>query len=111
MAVRTRRLAGPTYLTVATDVLIYTVPADRTAIIKDVVFTNSSATDTPAELGIGGTGNGKTIWKTSVVGASSGVAQLRYLVLQEGELLYAKAGTGNRLTVSCHGVQLLGDSA
>lgn len=112
MAVRSRRLGGPTFLTVTTDVLIYTVPADRTALIKSVSIANNSAGSAAIRVGIGGTGTGAVILRTGTVAATSGLVLVGLdLVAMPGEAVYVAASVANALTVSLHGAQLLGTPA
>lgn len=110
MAVRSRRFFGPTTVAAGTNVVLYTVPADRTARFSLVTVVSQ------------GTGTG--IWTLRV---NSAVAQAIFsethaaaeeawqildgLVLNPGDTLEASAPTGVNLRVAGYGSLLFGAPA
>ncbi len=80
--------------------------------MKTISAGNGHTGTVALQVGVGGTGAGKDIYRTSGILAGSGIftAQID-LVVMPGEAIYAKAGVANVVTVSLHGAQLLGEPA
>ena len=90
MSTRSKRLAGPYVLTGSADATIYTVPADRVALVKSLrVLNPPSGSARQVLLGIGTTAGSGLI---AVATLSSGIQQwvdpdTDPIVLHEGETL------------------------
>lgn len=94
MAVRSARLYGP--LTVgAGPTVVYTCPAGKTAIFKDLSFTNTSLLAQTVTLYINGNSAGQAVHSQSVAGGSTLVLTGRFIVLEPGDTLrVGYSGTG-----------------
>lgn len=97
MAVRSRRLAGPV-LSSAVGVLAYTVPNDRTAIIKEVWLYNNGGGVTTAHISVNGLNSAQRIWSTPV-NAGSDARRASELTLNPGDTISVldTVGTNCRL--------------
>lgn len=113
MPVRTRRLFGPVLASTGTFTL-YTVPADRTAILKYLtavsIFGGTTATYT---LSVGaGSGTRITALRSLAPGAEAAAADREmWFVLTEGETLVVTVSTASGLVFSGSGTLLEGDPA
>lgn len=108
MAIRTKEL-GHAVVPDATWVLLYTVPAGFTAIVKDIAVSSTAAAT--VHLRVTRAGNS---WKVAsgVVAANQTAAQSRFLVLEEGDALEASRASGTASTdVWVSGAQLEGVAA
>lgn len=109
MAVRSRRLFGPEAIT-TTGGLVYTVPADRVALVRALVLVNTHATDaTRAYIGIGGNTAGFRIVEYLLAAHETKVFEGPFIAA-EGEGFYAKKDATGSLVFSMHGSLLFGDA-
>lgn len=97
MAVRSRRIAGPV-LSSGAGVTAYTVPADRTAIVKELWLYNNGGGVTTAHISINGTASAQRIW-TTPVNAASDARRASELTLNPGDTIHVldTVGTNCRL--------------
>ena len=111
MAVRTRRLFGPVSVAAGGAPALYTVPADRTAIINrwHLRPAGTVAAGAAFTLYVGAPAGGTAVEVWLQPGPDGG--REGYLVLHEGETLYAGNGTAVAITIAASGVLLLGDPA
>lgn len=88
MAVRSRRFFGPTKIATAGAVVLYTVPADRTALIRTLVLANGTAAATGLTylLVNGSSGADNAVW-VGTVGANSVTFVTADLILNPGDVL------------------------
>lgn len=112
MAVRSRRLWGPTKITVATYVAVYTVPADRTAVVRTVAFyMYGNVTPTAAALAVNVGDQDHIIWRADLIPSRSMAAAVQNTVsalnpqplwdsieLDPGDVLYAQISSGTLIT-------------
>lgn len=110
MAVRTRRLSGPTLVASLGVATLYTVPTDRTAIIKSVQTWPSGApgAGTAVTLYIGAPATGT---KALVLSSASGEDHRTWIVLHEGETLQVGNGMASSVAICVNGTLLMGDPA
>jgi len=94
-----KRLAGPVALS-ANPTGIYTVPQSRTAIIKQVIVTNTVAFPARFSLYIGGTSSSYAVLKGVVVSANDTVIINTSQVMNSYETLYAEHDDINAETVA-----------
>lgn len=95
MAVRSKRIVGPVLVPVNTDHLLYTVPADRTALVKLVTVANTSGATVTFSMGVGGTGAGQQVLgQTNITANADGQFDLVF-VFNPGDAVYVRAGTAN----------------
>lgn len=122
MAVRSRRLWGPTAVSGAATALLYTVPSGRTAVVRTVTFYKyGDATPTPAGLLLNGTGQNDCIFRADIIQSRSTFAATQNTVasasygpmwdsieLNPGDQLYLWC-TSNTLVCAGFGSLLLGE--
>lgn len=111
MAVRTRRLFGPVLIS-ANPTALFTCPADRTAILKYLTAVNQIGAVTTYRLLIstGGSGQEITAPRSLATGTETPAPDRdMWVVLQEGDILQARASVLNTVLVSGHGTLLDGD--
>lgn len=108
MAVRSKVLASAVATTTLTT--IYTVPAGRTAIIKQLSIYNPSGGATTTlfvSMLIGGSARGLFL-ETGIAPNSSSGATAMYVVLGPGDSLRISANPSSALQFTAHGVELDG---
>lgn len=105
--VRTRRLFGPTTPVPATTTLAYTVPDERTAIIRGLFIDNLTAVANLAVLFINGTTNTDECWRGSIPGNTT-VEIPDSIVLNPGDTLYIRASVGSATSFTGFGSLLDG---
>lgn len=108
MAVRSRRLFGPTPGGSALGpVTLYVVPVARTAIIKCLTLVGSSGTNIAEQVLLNGSAIGNQIYVTSI---SAGQSQLLlpYWVLNPGDVLSSASTAAVGATLAGFGSLLLG---
>lgn len=96
-----KRLVGPTVLTTS-SVLAYTVPANKTSIIKQVVVTNTTASAATFTLRIG---VNDAIFNAVSVAANDTMLINLSQVLAAGETLYAVASANSTLNLTISGIE------
>lgn len=106
MAVRSRRLFGPTQLSTSLTV-IYTVPADRTAIVRTTWLYNQSASPVTVLLTVNGTGVADRLANLEVPAQRERVL-LGDLVLNPGDVLRGAASVAGVANILMAGSLLLG---
>lgn len=111
MPVRTRRLAGPVSVAVGAAPILFTVPANRTAIVKRLHLraAGTVTAGTALTLYVGAPAAGTATTVVTFPGLDA--EREAWLVLHEGESLYAGNGTNQAITVAISGTLLDGDPA
>jgi hypothetical protein len=93
-----------------TETMLYTVPAGKTVILKDITICNTSSTDATISLSIvpsGSTaGTANRILANLKVTANSIVDITLSQVMNEGDFLSAVQGTAGAITVVISGVEV-----
>lgn len=106
MAVRSKRLFGPTALGAASAV-VYTAPSGETAIVKELSFSNAAALAQNVTLWIGAAVAANIIGGVTVPAGSVLLVPNQFLCLSAGEQLRMQySGVGG--TVAGHGAELEG---
>lgn len=99
-----KRLAGPTTLAIAPAAL-YTVPSSKTAIVKQVIVTNTTSSAASFILYIGAASSANSLFnQVSVPGNDAIVINLSQ-VLATGEVLRANASVNSALNITVSGVE------
>lgn len=106
MAVRSRRLFGPTVITNALAA-IYTVPAGRTAIVRTTWIYNQNVATQNVRMTVNGTAVSDSIGNFEVP-AGRGLQLGVELVLNPGDVLRAVASLNGAISVTMVGSLLLG---
>lgn len=108
MAVRTKLLVPPVLLTTVGPTVLYTAPADETAIVKTITEVNGNASTRWYSLLLNVSGAPVPIvWRRLVPAASS--AQLQtWLVVPAGGIVTVTQELANAITLSFHGTELEG---
>lgn len=99
-----KRLAGPTQLTTSA-VAIYTVPANRTTIVKQLVATNTSASAATFTLYIGTATAANAVFNATSVAANDSLVINLSQVLSTGEVLNALASANTAINLTISGVE------
>lgn len=99
-----KRLAGPTQLTTSA-VAIYTVPANRTTIVKQLVATNTSASAATFTLYIGAATAANAVFNATSVAANDSLVINLSQVLATGEVLRALASANTAINLTISGVE------
>lgn len=107
MAVRSRRVAGPTTLATSSGV-IYTVPAGRTLIVRSITLYNRGANSTSSLVMINGTTGAECIWLVSLATQTS-TSFVVPLVLNPGDVLRAHTTQATHVAMTVFGSLLLGE--
>lgn len=107
MAVRSRRLFGPTSLP-TTPGILYTVPAGRTAILRSCRLTNRLLTNEPFALFVNGTLTSTAVFLGTIPGQTS-VEAFDELVLNPGDVLRGSTVLANAGVAIGSGSLLLGE--
>lgn len=104
MAVRSNRLAGP--VSVSGSASVFTVPAGRTAIVKQISIVNFGAGSSTVTLYLNGTASGDALDRRSVgAGTTFHVIDI-WWVFEPGDVMWV--GASAAATVSVHGALLEG---
>ena len=112
MTVRSRRVWGPTKVTTTNYTLVYTVPANRTLVLRSVTFYNGTGADNPFILACNGSDIDHVVLREVILSArtSPALAQSglnsgmpKSLVAQElifnpGDTLYVQCTTAGYVT-------------
>ncbi len=95
MAVRTKQLANDKVTSGGSANVVYTAPAGRTAIVKDIVLDNTGSTAVVASLFVQNTGHTAAcdIVAGSVLGGSQMTSTGRFVVLEPLDELWVYASS------------------
>jgi hypothetical protein len=107
MTVRSRRIFGPTAVTSATAVSLYTVPAGRTAVFRLIMIVMTSGAGGNVALRINSSTGNNVFFATITVGAPAEV--LNDLVLNPGDVLWAVIPASHTVTFTGCGSLLDGE--
>lgn len=100
-----KRLISPTTLTTSASSALYTVPAGYTAIIKQIVVTNTTSSVATFTFYIGTASAGNALFSGTSVAANDTVIINLSQVLSATETLRALASTGTALNLTVSGVE------
>ena len=100
-----KRLISPTSLTTSASTALYTVPAGYTAIVKQIVVTNTTGTAATFTMYIGAASAGNALFSGTSVAANDTVIINLSQVLGTGEILRALSGTNAALNLTVSGVE------
>jgi hypothetical protein len=100
-----KRLISPTSLTTSASSALYTVPAGYTAIVKQIVVTNTTGTAATFTMYIGAASAGNALFSGTSVAANDTVIINLSQVLGTGEILRALSGTNAALNLTVSGVE------
>ena len=100
-----KRLISPTSLTTSASTALYTVPTGYTAIIKQIVVTNTTGTAATFTMYIGAASAGNALFSGTSVAANDTVIINLSQVLGTGEILRALSGTNAALNLTVSGVE------
>lgn len=109
MAVRSQRLAGPVVVVAAGQVL-FTVPANRVALVKMITITNASAAAMNCSFQIGAVAVANRVLHYTTSPTDPIADDGLWLVLREGESFTANTTVATTATVAVFGALLLGDA-
>ena len=98
------RFISPTTLTTSASSALYTVPTGYSAIIKQLVVTNTTGTAATFTFYIGAASAGNALFSGTSVAANDTVIINLSQVLTTGETLRALASTGSALNLTVSGV-------
>ena len=98
------RFISPTTLTTSASSALYTVPTGYSAIIKQLVVTNTTGTAATFTFYIGAASAGNALFSGTSVAANDTVIINLSQVLTTGEVLRALASTGSALNLTVSGV-------
>lgn len=104
MSFTEKRLCNPTQLTTSGQTL-YTVPASKTAIIKQIVVTNVTASAVTFSLYIGSAATPNALFNATSVAANDTIIVNLSQVLNQFEALTALASTNLALNITISGVE------
>jgi hypothetical protein len=99
-----KRLCNPTQLTTSGQTL-YTVPASKTAIIKQIVVTNVTGSAATFSLYIGSVATANALFSATSVAANDTVIINLSQVLTQNEILTALASANSTLNITISGVE------
>lgn len=100
-----KRLISPTSLTTSASTALYTVPTGYTAIVKQIVVTNTTGTAATFTMYIGAASAGNALFSGTSVAANDTVIINLSQVLGTGEILRALSGTNAALNLTVSGVE------
>lgn len=106
MAVRTKRLFGPSSVGTSAAT-VYTCPAGKTAVIKQVSHFNTGVVNQAVSIGINGTGGASLVAVVNTAASSATQLAGQFIVLQPGDTLRAVANAGTA-TLTGYGAELEG---
>ena len=99
-----KRLCNPTQLTTSGQTL-YTVPASKTAIIKQIVVTNVTGSAATFSLYIGSAATPNALFSATSVAANDTIIVNLSQVLTQNEILTALASVNSALNITISGVE------
>lgn len=105
--VRSRKFFNPTALTVA-PLVLYTVPADRTAIVKSLWLVNTTTTQRVFNLCINAHIQSQALYWQNTLGALGTYLVPLAFVLNPGDQLIGSCTTANTMNVAAFGALLNG---
>lgn len=109
MAVRSRRLFGPTVTTSASVLTLFTCPSGRTALFRGIYIATNDAATRQFRLEVNVAASTHLIWMQDLP-AKSGVALPQEIVLNPGDTLRGQCVTNPGVVVfSGYGSLLLGE--
>jgi hypothetical protein len=85
-----------------TSTTVYTVPANTTTILKNIVMSNTAATPATITINVAGVG----IVNSYSVSANDSVIMDMSLVLSAGDVISALQGTSNAINLFLSGVEV-----
>ena len=100
-----KRLISPTSLTTSAATALYTVPTGYTAIVKQIVVTNTTGTAATFTMYIGAASAGNALFSGTSVAANDTVIINLSQVLGTDEILRALSGTNAALNLTVSGVE------
>jgi hypothetical protein len=109
MATYTPKRLGtnPVQLSTSGTTSLYTAPASTTAIIKQLVVANTTASNATFNLSItGSVAASRALFQGLVIGANSTAVIDLSVVLQPTEGIFASTGTASALTLTISGVEI-----
>lgn len=109
MAVRTRQLAAGQGAASTSPTNVFTIPADRTAIVKDIVLQNVSGASAAVNVGLLVGGQPVPLWVGTMAHAAVQTLQERFVVMHEGDTLYVTCSPSGNLRWLISGTLLFGD--
>lgn len=104
MSFTEKRLCNPTQLTTSGQTL-YTVPAGKTAIIKQLVVTNVTGSSATFSLYIGSAATPNALFSATSVAANDAIVINLSQVLNSTEILTALASANSTLNITISGVE------
>lgn len=107
MAVRTKRLVGPTTVT-NTVAIVYTCPANKTALIKNIMIADQGSTATIMRFFIGTNTLPNRILQIDTNPGGTVTWNPTFIVLAAGEVLRAQLAAAGNFTLTAHGAELDG---
>jgi len=97
MTVRSRRLNANVSWGDATDVVLYTVASDRTAIVRGMIITNNSSSNTGTfSLRLNGTSSGFNMLTAVPIAGSANYVVPFYFVLNPDDVLYGRGNLASK---------------
>lgn len=107
MAVRSARLFGPTQVSTS-NLILATVPAERTWILKHLAVANISGSSSSLRLRLNGTAQQANIWDEGVPSTAADNYLGLFIVLEAGDVLRGIASVADSLIVTGFGADLVG---
>jgi hypothetical protein len=104
MSFTEKRLCNPTQLTTSGQTL-YTVPASKTSIIKQIVVTNVTGSAATFSLYIGSAATPNALFSATSVAANDTVIINLSQVLTQNEILTALASANSTLNITISGIE------
>lgn len=104
MSFTEKRLCNPTQLTTSGQTL-YTVPASKTAIVKQIVVTNVTGSSATFSLYIGSAATPNALFSATSVAANDAIVINLSQVLNSTEILTALASANSTLNITISGVE------
>ena len=106
MPFQEKRLVNPTVLTTSASSALYTVPTGYTAIIKQLVVTNTTASPRTFTIYIGATAvAGNALFSGTAIAASDALVINLSQVLASTEKIFALSDAGSALNLTISGVE------
>lgn len=107
MPVHSRRLGGPATVSNVAFAL-YVCPAGRTAIVKHFGLVTDNPLTSNISFGIGGIALGSQVARFRGDNNALPDGRRQFIVIREGETLFAQASSATAWVVSAHGYELVG---
>lgn len=104
MTTRSARLGGPTAVNGTSDVVLFTCPAERVALVKGIRIAVGpvvgSGTGASVKVGIGGTADGQLVLRVTQAALTTYVdPDTDPIVLHEGETLVARQPSNSGMSI------------